>query len=112
MSFCTLRKQAFWGTLFIQTNSKGRTIWFCLCVLARPKRFELPFSGIGIRCVIQLRHGRMSYQYYTLFIRFAQALREKQYHKIDDVIDAQQGIERCREADHAVDRAGIFISEL
>ena len=27
--------------------------------MARPKRFELPFSGIGIRCVIQLRHGRI-----------------------------------------------------
>ena len=30
----------------------------CPLFLARPKRFELPFSGIGIRCVIQLRHGR------------------------------------------------------
>ena len=28
--------------------------------LARPKGFEPPISGIGIRCVIQLRHGRMS----------------------------------------------------
>ena len=28
-------------------------------VLARPEGLEPPFSGIGIRCVIQLRHGRM-----------------------------------------------------
>ena len=28
-------------------------------VLVRPKGFEPPISGIGIRCVIQLRHGRM-----------------------------------------------------
>lgn len=27
--------------------------------LACPKGFEPPFSGIGIRCVIQLRHGQM-----------------------------------------------------
>lgn len=27
--------------------------------MARPKGFEPLFSGIGIRCVIQLRHGRM-----------------------------------------------------
>ena len=30
-----------------------------LLVLACPKGFEPPFSGIGIRCVIQLRHGQM-----------------------------------------------------
>ena len=27
--------------------------------LVRPKGFEPPISGIGIRCVIQLRHGRI-----------------------------------------------------
>lgn len=27
--------------------------------LVCPKGFEPPFSGIGIRCVIQLRHGQM-----------------------------------------------------
>ena len=27
--------------------------------VVRPKGFEPPISGIGIRCVIQLRHGRM-----------------------------------------------------
>ena len=42
-------------------------------VLARPKGFEPPISGIGIRCVIQLRHGRIPrgfprvYYYNTLF---------------------------------------------
>ena len=28
-------------------------------LLACPKGFEPPFSGIGIRCVIQLRHGQI-----------------------------------------------------
>ncbi len=27
--------------------------------MVRPKGFEPPISGIGIRCVIQLRHGRI-----------------------------------------------------
>ena len=45
-------------------------------VLARPKRFELPFSGIGIRCVIQLRHGRkcIIHFYYTQFQPINQVL--------------------------------------
>ncbi len=35
------------------------TEWYSDLFLARPKGFEPPISGIGIRCVIQLRHGRI-----------------------------------------------------
>ena len=31
----------------------------CSPKMARPKGFEPPISGIGIRCVIQLRHGQI-----------------------------------------------------
>ena len=41
--------------------------------MVRPKRFELPFSGIGIRCVIQLRHGRSVTLLYTYFFRISSA---------------------------------------
>ena len=40
-------------------NSKHPQNNLWVFAMARPKRFELPFSGIGIRCVIQLRHGRI-----------------------------------------------------
>ncbi len=39
--------------------------------MVRPKRFELPFSGIGIRCVIQLRHGRVIPLLYTVARRIS-----------------------------------------
>lgn len=56
-------EQASWGPLFWNLFSSIRPIkkrvFRPSFLLARPKRFELPFSGIGIRCVIQLRHGRI-----------------------------------------------------
>lgn len=38
-----------------QKKDTLRGVFFLAC----PKGFEPPFSGIGIRCVIQLRHGQM-----------------------------------------------------
>lgn len=35
--------------------------------MARPEGFEPPISGIGIRCVIQLRHGRIFVLYLFSF---------------------------------------------
>ena len=51
----------FYGRLQIPSDSKQtkkRHPVGCP-FLACPKGFEPPFSGIGIRCVIQLRHGQM-----------------------------------------------------
>ena len=41
------------------TKQKSRHFRDRIFALARPKGFEPLFSGIGIRCVIQLRHGRL-----------------------------------------------------
>ncbi len=56
------------------------------CVV-RPKRFELPFSGIGIRCVIQLRHGRSVTLLYTLLAKISRGILKKQQQKIDNVVN-------------------------
>ena len=62
--------------------------------MARPKRFELPFSGIGIRCVIQLRHGRLSDNLlYTQSHFLSRPLTQKEYDKIRDVVHAEEKIE-------------------
>ena len=57
--------------------------------LARPKRFELPFSGIGIRCVIQLRHGRMFFPIILCFTAFIKPSSQKEYDEVDHVVYAQ-----------------------
>lgn len=56
-----------------KAHSTDTLYQYCTPKLARPEGFEPPISGIGIRCVIQLRHGRKSCDhmsreyYYTLF---------------------------------------------
>ena len=56
----------------------------CSPKMARPKGFEPLFSGIGIRCVIQLRHGRLLSAvlsadiYYTILFRKNQSASASQ----------------------------------
>lgn len=46
--------------------------------MACPKGLEPPFSGIGIRCVIQLRHGQIYFIfYYTMFLLKNQSVNLK-----------------------------------
>lgn len=54
--------------------------------MVRPKRFELPFSGIGIRCVIQLRHGRSVTLLYTVRAEISRGILKKQHQIVGDVV--------------------------
>ena len=70
--------------------------------MVRPKRFELPFSGIGIRCVIQLRHGRMTTLLYTFRDDISRGILKKQQHEVDGMIKIDDKIEYQRERNKAV----------